>query len=194
MKVLALDQAPLNTGWAIGTPCDGKPVWGVFTLPTWGNHEGERLLSFWRWLRTTLADNEISHCFYEDYVEVRGKSYDVAMKQGMQIGIIELLCAEMNIPLKVVPVAAWRTRFLGTTKATPGLKGVYEAEDLKQKALRACALRGWLVEEHHAAEALGILDYGCCTLSKKHAGAADPIFRRAQLKEDESWIRQGGRL
>ena len=99
------------------------------------------------------------------------------------------------IPCAPVAISSWRSRFLGTTKATPGLKGVYKDEDLKAKAIRACALRGWYVSDHNAAEACGVLDYGLASISRRHAGVGDPIFRRAELAADTERVRAraGGR-
>lgn len=190
--VLALDQSPTNTGWALGKPMEVKPAYGLFALPTWGDNEGQRLCDFEDWLRTKIKSAGVTHLFYESPVDVRFKSFDITIKQGAQIGKIWATAWRCGqVPVAQVAVDSWRSRFLGTTKAPPGLKGDNARQALKQMALKACAMRDWLVDDDNVAEALGILDFGLSTLSQRHAGHRDPIFRRAELQQDVARFRGG---
>jgi hypothetical protein len=179
MQVLALDQSPTATGWAVGAP-NGKPLWGVFKLDKWGNDEGERLVEFYQWMKGILSEHSITHVFYEAPFLPGHNNFHAIEPQMFLIGHINFIAALHKLPVQQVAMQSWRSRFLGTTKAV-GLKGDAARKELKRMALRACAIRGWLVENDNAAEALGVLDYGLSVLDRKHAGKADILFRRAEL-------------
>ena len=185
---LALDQSPTATGWAVASPEDAKPKWGVFKLDRWGDDEGERLAQFHDWLTGKIREHSVTHLFYESPIDPRGlsfvKSFDVTAKQSMQIGIILVVAHLFKIPVAQVPIDSWRSRFIGATKAPPGLKGEHARKELKRMALKACMLRNWYVDDDNAADALGILDFSLSTLSRQYAGGRDVIFRRAELKSD----------
>lgn len=179
MQVLALDQSPTATGWAIGAP-NGKPLWGLLKLKKWGDDEGERLVEFDIWIRKIITEHHITHVFYEaPFLPGHGNFHSIE-PQFFLIGHINYVSALHKLPVQQVAMQSWRSRFLGTTKAV-GLKGEAARKELKQMAIRACAIRGWLVENDNCAEALGILDYGLSALDRKHAGKADILFRRAEL-------------
>ncbi len=202
MIALALDHAPNNTGWAIGSPKAGRIASGVFHLKSWGDNEPERVDALYEWLCGLIQKHEVTHVFYELWTQQspdrrngrKTAAFDLntRMNQGAVVGVIWLAsrkAAGRPLPCSAVPISSWRSRFLGTTKATPGLAGVYGEDSLKDKALRVCAKRGWLVEDHNEAEALGILDYSLCSLDRHYAGATDGIFRRAELTEDTARVR-----
>lgn len=181
ITVLALDQSPTATGWAIGSPGDRKPRFGVFKMETWGNNEGARLKQLHRWMMDKCAENSVTHLFYEQPFLPSHGNFNSIEPQLFLIGHINFVAALLDLPVQQVPMQAWRKRFLGTSKAPPGLTGNHARKELKQMAIKACAIRGWLAEDDNAAEALGILDYGCSVLDRKHAGQADVLFKRAEL-------------
>lgn len=178
---MVLDQSPTATGWAIGVPLDQRPAFGVFRMETWGAAEGARLLQFHRWLLDKCQSNGVHRIFYEEPVLPRHGNLDAIEKQLFLVGHINFVAALLKLPVAQVPIQSWRSRFLGTSKPPPGLTGDAGRKELKRMAIKSCAMRGWLVEDDNAAEALGILDYALSTVSHKHAGARDPIFRRAEL-------------
>lgn len=183
---MALDQSPTATGFAIGAPCDPRPVFGVFNLRSWGVHEGKRLAEFRDWLMARIKRHGVTHLYYEapanvQFIAGRAKSFDTTSQQNMQIGVINLVAHDCAVPVAQVAASSWRSRFLGTTKAPPGLKGDAARAELKRLALRACALRNLLVEDDNAAEALGILDYGLSCIDRRHAGKTHVLFNRAEL-------------
>lgn len=187
---LALDQSPLATGWACGVPGDPKPAFGLFPLRKWGDDEGARLCQFEDWLTASIRDRRVTHLFYEAPVDMKLKSFDVTSKQNMQIGTIQVAAHRCRIPVAQVTPNDWRKRFLGVTKPV-GVTGDMVRPELKRMAMKACALRGWWCEDDNVAEALGILDYALSTLSHRHAGSRDPIFRRAELQADIARFRGG---
>lgn len=159
-------------------------MFGIFELPSWGDHEGKRLCDFEDWLKNQIITLGVTHLFYEAPADYDFKSFDVTSKQNMQIGKIHSAAYRCKIPApEQVTPNDWRKRFLGCTKPV-GVTGKAVRPELKRMALKACALRNWFVDDDNIAEALGILDFGLSTLDRKHAGGRDVIFRRAELQED----------
>ena len=48
----------------------------------------------------------------------------------------------------------------------------------------ACQARGWMVENDNVADALGIMNFGCCIIDPNYAVRQGPLFRRAEMKID----------
>ena len=185
---MALDQSPNHTGWAIGSPGELKPKYGVFDLPTWGDLEGRRLCDFEDWLIGKIKNEGVTALFYEAPVDMKFKSFDVTSKQNMQIGAIHMSAHRCKISVEQVTANDWRKRFLGFTKPV-GVTGDKVRPELKRLAVKACADRNWYVDDDNVAEALGILDFSLSTLSHKHAGSRDPLFSRAQWGHDVAKFR-----
>jgi hypothetical protein len=181
--VLGLDQSPTNTGFAIGSPCEPKPVFGLFQLAPWKDDEGARLLEFEEWLLGIINKYGVTDVFHEAPVEIHGfKNPTVTYKQDALIGCIQTnTYRALKKEPRQVAVNSWRARFLGCTKAPPGLKGDAARKELKRMAMKACVLRNWLVENDNTAEALGIWDFGCAAIDRRHAGRTDILARRAEL-------------
>lgn len=197
---MALDQSPNNTGWAIGKPGDPKPLFGKFDLKPWGDVEPERVKVFHLWLKDMLEKHSITHLFYELDVPRAGlgkaimstpkrgmprpivvgtKDPAITRNQNAVIAIIWLSAALKSIPVSPIEVGEMRSRFIGTRHIT-GLQGDALTKEFKNRALKACAMRGWWVDDHNVAEALGHLDYALSVLDRKHAGNRDILFHRAE--------------
>jgi hypothetical protein len=185
---MGIDQSPTSSGWAIGSPSNDKPKYGLFELERWGDFEGARLCKFEDWLIATVKENSVTHIFYEAPVNVAMKSFDITSKQSMQIGAIHMAAFRCRTSISQVTPNDWRKRFLGFTKPV-GITGDKVRPELKRLAVKACAQRGWYIESDDVAEALGILDFGLSTLSHRHAGSRDPLFRRAEWQNDVAKFR-----
>jgi hypothetical protein len=95
--------------------------------------------------------------------------------------IIMHICYEAKIPYAWVAIDDWRERFLGTKRAPPGLvQREARTKWFKDSALSTCLQHGWLVEDHNAAEALGIMYYGLCCASPAFLRRSGPEYRRKQ--------------
>lgn len=187
MKVLALDQAPTNTGWAVGSPDSRPPVWGHWRLQPWGKDEGVRLNQFEDKVIGLIEKYRITHVFYEKlYPIIQPRDFAVRENQAKVVGQIESRCARLGLPCYDVIIADWRMRFIGRTKPLPGLKGDAGSEDLKRAAMAACAKRGWYCDQPDAAEALGILNYGLGMLDQTYEHRDNPLMRRQQSAADEA--------
>lgn len=204
---MALDQSPNNTGWAIGRPREKRPIYGKFGLPSWGHDEPARIAAFRDFLVDALTRHGVTHLFYELDVPAAGKGFAqiytpkggryagqtrarvvnskdpaITRNQDAMTTVIWLVAHDKRIPVRPIDVGDMRERFIGC-RSVPGLQGDAHRAELKKRALRACAMRGWLVEDDNVAEALGHLDFGLSSLDPKgHAFLdANTHARRAEL-------------
>jgi hypothetical protein len=199
---MALDQSPNHTGWAIGRPRDTKPLFGKFALPPWGNEEPARLYALFQWLRGMIRYHAVTHLFYELDVPAAGKGKGVIVKgrnglsraivvnskdpailrnQNAIIAMIWLMEGVAKVPVAPIDVNRMRQRFIGC-QSVPGLQGESQRSELKKMALKACAMRGYIVEDDNVAEAIGHLDFGLSSLDPKGHGAWSSISaRRTEL-------------
>lgn len=185
MRAIALDPAPRNTGYAIGDADVKVPVFGKLSLASWGDEEGDRLLAFGRRLTDLCRKYSVTHIFREQLPPGITQNSTTYQHQVMVLGEIARVAAKLALPCAVVLIADWRTRFLGTARALPGLKGDHGRKWLKEQSIAACARRNWFVEDPDAAEACGILDYALATLDRGYCGRTDSIFRRNEMRADE---------
>lgn len=189
---LALDQAPVNTGWAVGSPDSRPPVWGRWRLRPWGDDEGVRLNEFEDRLIGLIEKYRVTHVFREQVYPIIPKgrhdkktwrNYETREQQTGVVMAIASVCARRKIPLMQVLIADWRMRFIGCT-SIPGLQGDAAREELKRRAQAECNKRGWWVDNPDAAEACGILNFALC-LDARYERRDNPLMRRAQTAADE---------
>jgi hypothetical protein len=203
--VMALDQAPENTGWAIGRPRDNKPLFGKFRLPPWGQDEPARMLAFHNFLTRSITTHGVTHLCYEVVPRgvTLGKAYTYTKKRGPDAGQIKagvrhgerveisdnqkalighvwFLCALHKIQCSKQEVSDARRHFIQCVRVA-GLQGDAHTKELKCMAMKACAARGWVVENHDVAEALMHLDFKLTSIDKGHQAWSNPISRRAEL-------------
>jgi hypothetical protein len=201
VMVMAVDQSPNNTGWAIGSPSDPRPLYGKFDLDPWGDDEPARVEAIFLFLQEKITTHRITHLFYEKEVPAAGlgkaimsspkrgrprpivintKDPSITLNQNAVIAMCWLVARLNRIPVKPIDVNDMRARFIGTRHIT-GLQGVALTKEFKLRAVKACAMRCWLVEDHNVAEALGHLDFALSTLDRKHASSRDVLFGRTEM-------------
>jgi hypothetical protein len=181
VKVAGIDQSRDGFGWAIGTDeLDDKPKWGVEKLGMSSSNEGMIYATAAKRVRT-LIEWGAEKVFFEEPIHLPTDKLQLLYLTIGVPAIIMLTCQEAGVPCACVPIDEWRNRFLGTKRAPPGLnQRAARTSWFKDKAISTCLQRGWLVEDHNAAEALGIMDYGLCCVSRKYLTRTGPIHRRAQ--------------
>lgn len=190
MKALGLDPSMRRIGWAVGSTDGSRPVWGVLRSPSWGKDEGDHLNRVSNWLDEQLANYRFEACFYEAvFISTIGGGKggtDAIRAKIMLEGEILKFAARHKLKVFDVPLQSWRSRFLGATQAPPHYRQKPEMARnwLKQRAIKACAERGWLTDSDDEAEALGILDYGLACLDTAYQGRTDTIFRRREFEAD----------
>jgi hypothetical protein len=188
--VLALDQSMTSTGWAHLSQGQDRPTWGKYSLPDWTNCEGEQGYKFWEWLGNKVVDLKVTHLVLENAINPRG--YDSSdTEQIARWGMILLadmvrhVCNAkrgMQVDMSTVTSSAWRKVFIGTGAPPKALAKKQRRPWLKDKAIKACHARGWLVESDDCADALGILAYACAAIDPGYAAKQVGLFKRAELE------------
>ncbi len=181
-SVLALDQSMKNTGWAHLVKGE-LPTAGAFSLPSWGDEEGLYLVRFEKWLTDMVVGRKVTNLMFENtYVRLPYREpLNVLVAQYGLISVMLMVAFKMSVPALMVGPSTWRKSFLGVTGAPASIQDREERTAwLKRRALREAERRyGMVMDDHNAAEALGILHFGVCSIDPDYAGRTDPIFRRA---------------
>lgn len=179
-------------GWAVGSVDGSAHDWGVKSLAYPKNQEGKAFKAIRDFMISAHEQYLFERVYYEQTFlprEERDEHGNLKSREGafadrfVQFGLTAVImgtCEELGLPHYQVPIHSWRKRFIGTAKALPGLKGHRATKWFKDQAIAACCKRGWLVDDHNAAEALGILDYALCTCDRSYKVRTDSIFRRAE--------------
>lgn len=174
--VCGLDQSPKGTGFCYGDG-SGKPAFGYQQFSDFGDAEGLLVGHVHAWAKTFLRSIGAEAVFTEQILVFPKRLHlPSLMKQCAVVNAIGLAAHELGVHHYQADVSVWRSRFLGTTRGS--------TETLKDMALKMCALRGWLIDNHHVAEACGIWDYGLCELSPKYRHRSGPDRRRAELRTE----------
>lgn len=179
-----IDQSKTGFGWAVGSDeIDSVPKWGVINLGQAGSNEGLMYELCAQRVRA-MRDMGVQKIFFEKPIKF---PHDKIAGDMIKFGVPAIIlhtCYLLKIPCAWVEVDDWRDRFHGTNKAPPGLtQQDARRQWWKETAISTCLQRGWIVDDDNAAEALGIMDYGLCTLSRKYQSRTDPVFRRLQVKK-----------
>lgn len=190
ISVLALDIAPHGVGWAVGKPDiarGGRAGWGMFRPEAKPDMEHITLLHFAHFLDDIHRKHKLTHIIWEK-IFINPKAFDENTKrlQFNMEGIALVFCAANKVDPSHVTVASWRTRAYGTSKAPPHFRvnQYQETKFWKETAIAWAARRGWTVDTHDEAEALGVMHYLLHALDPTYAGLTDPIFNRLQNEAD----------
>jgi hypothetical protein len=186
-SVLAVDQSATSTGWAHLRHDQTIPTWGVYTLPSWQDREGERLWAWFTWLGHKVTDLGVTHLVLENtFIPAHNESLSQRIAQYGQLGMADAvahLCTTQKgqpVDFSVVSVQQWRSSFLGAADAPKALVKHQRRAWLKNRAVAECHKRGWLVDGNDPADALGILAYACGAIDPAFAVKQGPLFRRAE--------------
>jgi len=171
MIVIGLDQAPNNIGWAYSSDDESaRPVWGCRVNGQYGENEAALMRDIKPWLTTFLISCGADAVYFEQILVNVGKfNMRTLHAQFAVTSTIQFACGELGIDCYDVDVSRWRKRFLGRGNAPKWTAANDRTNWLKDSALRACADRGWLTDNHHAAEALGIMEFGLACSSPAYA-------------------------
>ena len=191
LVVLALDLALRRTGWAVGWPGMQRPFWGVHdTVGDWDGREGAHLHAWRRFLEARFDEHRVT-CIAMELPFIDGKAFNfngtVAVLQ-MQ-GIALQLAHARGIDAKGVPIPSWRAHWLGQAIAPKHLAQKERTPWLKEQAMRRAADRGWYVQHHDEAEALGIMDFALACLDADYDHKVGPAVRRTELRAEVARFR-----
>lgn len=168
-KLLGLDPSK-HCGWASGSPGD-KPRCGTWQLPDYGGHDGRTFWAIVQWLTTFIKSEGITDVFWEGVwipdlrqknARVRALNHNTTHKLVSFANAIQAACvnpyAGINIEDRYVTASEWRVNFFGHAKGG--------TDHLKDEAMTECFKRGWLISNHHEAEAAGVWFFGCLCVDK----------------------------
>lgn len=189
--VLALDIALRRTGWAVGSTDMTRPFWGVHEMVgDWAGQEGLRLNAWRQFLEARIDDHSVT-CIAMELPFIDGKAFNfngtVAVLQ-MQ-GIALQLAHARGIRAAGVAIPSWRAHWLGQAIAPKHLAQKERTPWLKEQAMRRAADRGWYVQHHDEAEALGIMDFALACLDADYDHKVGPAVRRTELRAEVARFR-----
>jgi len=183
MIVLAFDQAPRFIGWAYGPP-GGVPVRGVRENPDYGENTARLGANVRDWALHLIKSSGAERVYFEQIIVRKfGLSAPVLFAQFKVACAIETAAelAGLQDDAYEVDISDWRREFyLGRR---PPKDADSQSEVWKHMALRECANRGWLMEDHNTAEACGIWHYGCLHADRRFRTTQKVHGRRAELEQ-----------
>lgn len=184
--ILALDQSPTVTGWAVG---DGTtpPVWGLMHHPNFGDNEAALMCAVYDQTVNLGKPYGAEYLFTEQLLLGTNSSNEnvklfikkSAVMLSMHFAAKRALQAE---PYEA-PIGTWREYFLGTASAPKGCSD--RTSWLKDCAMQECAAANMLPATHHEAEAIGIWHYAQHLLNPRFRQTDGPRRRRAAQKRDD---------
>lgn len=190
--LLGLDVAT-HTGWAIKTRA------GV-TAGTWkpphGVDEARVFFEFQNWLHSFMGEHEVFQVAMEEPLRSDltrteksfgkwGEAEKIFKKPitnvttlrrlyGM-VGAVKAVCHARQVPLVEVNQAAWRSHWLGVTRAPRGTKD--GSKWLKDQSVARATRVGIAVDSDNAADAVGVLEW---LVGQRQAERAAKRAREAQ--------------
>lgn len=185
MIVLALDQAPRHSGFCYGESISGiAPAWGVKDFDSYGENELLLIRDYRKWLTPLCEQIKPAVIYCEQIViDMRHINLRVTYQQFAVVAAITVVADDLGIDLYEVDISVWRKRALGKNNKP---KWAAKGEDgwLKDAAKLACMDRDWLIEDHNAAEAALIWDYGCAHCDTTYRAATKPHVERVLLERE----------
>ena len=188
MIVLGLDQAPRGIGWAYGEP-GSVPARGWRENPDYDDNEELLLDDITDWLVTFVRAHKIERIYYEQIiVRTTRVNTKTTYKQFAVWSAIMCAARELGMPrhhCRITFISDWRAEFHHGMRPQRGHDGS-ESDAWKAMAVKECARRGWWTDDHNAAEACGIWDYGCKCEDKVYRARSKVATRRAEHAADEA--------
>jgi hypothetical protein len=186
MIVMGLDQAPRHSGFCHGESTAGLvPTWGVKHFESYHDNEIPLVRDYRRWLITLceVVQPKVIYC-EQIVIDMRHINLPVTYQQFAVVGAIVGACEFLGIDLFQVDISTWRKRALGKANKP---KWVANGEDgwLKEAAKAACLQRNWLIDDHNAAEAALIWDYGAAHVDPNYRAATKPHIERVSLERED---------
>lgn len=184
MILLAMDQAPRFIGWAYGSPGE-VPKRGVRANGSYGNNEVLLGIEVYNWALNFIKSVGADRLYLEQIIQRQSGFHSHTFDtQAMVRSAIQLAAVHAGIApedgIFEIMVADWRREFYGGRR--PPKNADSQSDAWKMMAKVECADRGWLVEDHNAAEACGIWFYSCLHTDRRFRANHKITKRRAELK------------
>lgn len=187
MIVLAFDQSPEVTGYAVGDP-SGPPAFGSLIHSDYGGNEGLLMSQVYDQV-TNLAKSFGAECIFWEQIIIYPERLHLPSlaKQFAVKNAIEMAGARaLHIDVYEAPISKWRPWFLGTDKTPKGTKD--RTAWFKACAERECTEIGLWPGSHHEAEAVGIWHWAQQEIDADFRFKDGPRHRRAASRRDAERI------
>ena len=184
MLVVGFDQAPSGIGFCYGEPGE-KPTFGWHENPDYGDNTARLGKSVREWVLTFAKSMGAEQLYFEQIIVRKfGLHMPTLYKQFAVVAGIETACEMLGLQddCYQVLIANWRTEFYAGLRPPKNSDG--ESAVWKDMALKECARRNWFTDNHNAAEACGIWDYGCKITDKAYRLRSRVDKRRQQSGQD----------
>lgn len=169
-KILALDLATV-LGWGIGQP-SGEPRWGHLRLR--GESPAAASMELAKWLKPLLREERPRLVAVETPPSPmwKGRQTNAATNRKLNALAVkaEECCLELGIECVHVDAAQWKKLLCGTARVSK--------DQRPYPPIEALAQRGWQVDDHNAADALGIWLFAVTWRAPKLAMRFDPLARK----------------
>ncbi len=151
--LLALDIS-LTTGAAWGGADAPRPRTAVVKLPEGQLNLDRALVGLREWVAMTCRFEKIERVLIEAAMQVvdsEHSAYSAFLLISLQAVAREAAC-RAGASVETVECGIWRRHFLGTARVS--------TEEGKRGAMKRCDQLGYTYQDHNAAEAGGIWDFG----------------------------------
>lgn len=187
MIVLALDQAPRHTGYCYGeADILTRPVWGTKDFESYGENEQLLMRDYEKWFVALIERARPDKIYFEQVIVRKfGFDFKVFYQQVAVVCTIMFVAMKAGIDAEQIDISVWRARGLGKANK-PKWASRGEDDWLKEAAKMACFdNHGWLIEDHNAAEAALIWDYGSACASREYRGQTAARAARVRMAREE---------
>lgn len=186
MIVLGLDQAPRFTGFCHGdTASEKPPVWGAHEFENYGENGVLLIRAVRKWMISLCEIVRPEFVYCEQIVfDFRHINSLITSQQFCVIAGIEAACDFLGMECFQIDISKWRKRGLGRGNK-PKWAANGEEPWLKEAAKKACLDLGWLIDDHNAAEAALIWDYGCAHVDPEYRRKTAARVTRVRMQMEE---------
>lgn len=187
MKILGLDQSRKNTGFCYGiADAEAVPKWGVQPFESYGENGVLLIREVRKWAISLMEVVRPDAVYCEQIViNVARFNSQTVYEQFEVVAGIEAACDFIGCECFMVDIGTWRKRFLGRGNAPKWAPENDRTNWLKDAAMKACADRGWLIDNHHAAEACALWDFGCAHQDIEYRRRTAARVTRARMAMEE---------
>lgn len=151
--LLALDIS-LTTGGAWGGADAPRPRTAVIKLPEGPANFDRALVGLREWVAMTCRFEKVEYCLVEAALRVvdSGHSEYSAFLLTSLSAVAREAAHRAGAHVEPVNCDVWRKHFLGTARVS--------TEEGKRGAMKRCDQLGYTYQDHNAAEAAGVWDFG----------------------------------
>ena len=181
MMLVAFDQAPSSIGFAYGEPGALQKA-DVFKPGSYGKNEALLGIEVYNWALELLKPLR-AHSIYVEQIIQRQEGFQSHTfdQQAMVRSVIQIAAVHAGVDatnIYEIMIADWRREFYGDRRPAGNVK----SKVWKDLARVECARRGWLVEDHNAAEACGLWFFASLRADPRLRANHKIQQRRAELK------------